>query len=175
MNEKQPFFSVSMPVYNAENTVNTAIGSILTQTFSDYEFIIIENGSTDKSLNIARAYEAAFPKLRVLQSEQKGVSHARNMGLDEAKGEYVVFLDADDRYVPDALEIMHSSLEKSGADLLLSGFLNYSMHEDGSLTHRGGAELIRDMRLPFLLMAKEADALTGDDRAAHIYAAAVRP
>lgn len=267
MNKSRSFFSVIMPVYNAEKTLSVSIGSILTQTFSDHEFIIIENGSTDKSLAVARAYAAAFPKLRVLKSEQKGVSHARNMGLDNARGEYVVFLDADDRYVPDALETMHASLEKSGADLLLSGFLGYPMCEDGSLaaveprllylylldpplcsatfpasasfmhsefslrhqcsraykrsfladagirfdercpmyvdflfnravyaackrpylvfrrlygynrkvdgslTHRAAAALIEDTRLPFLLIAKEADALTGEDRAAHIYAA----
>ena len=133
MSEKQPFFSVIMPVYNAEKTLNTSIGSILTQTFSDHEFIIIENGSTDKSLDIAKAYEAAFPKLRVLKSEPKGVSRARNMGLDEARGEYVVFLDADDSYSSNALAVMHDALMRRPIDLLICGFTAYWLPDTGEL------------------------------------------
>lgn len=122
-----------MPVYNGEKSLHKAVGSILTQTFSDFEFIIVENGSKDNSHNIAKAYEAVFPNVRVFRSEPRGVSRARNIGLENAKGRYIVFLDADDYYVPIALETMHASLMQCDADILIGGMLNYPMIEDGSL------------------------------------------
>lgn len=133
MQEKQPFFSVIMPVYNAEKTINIAIGSILTQTFTNYELIIVENGSTDKSLSIANAYEAAFPKVHLFRSDPRGVSKARNTGLEHAKGEYIVFIDADDSYIPCALETMYDALMRCRADVLICGFTTFTLPDTGRI------------------------------------------
>ncbi|MBR3299320.1 MAG: glycosyltransferase [Clostridia bacterium] len=141
MNRPTPFFSVILPVYNGARTLSTAAVSILTQTFSDFELLIIENGSTDNSLGIALAFAKAFDKVRVIHLDGSGVSRARNCGLDNARGEYVVFLDADDLYTPDALEAMHSVLEKENTDLIIAGFTNYALIERDTLIHASGREL----------------------------------
>ncbi|MBR4434893.1 MAG: glycosyltransferase family 2 protein [Clostridia bacterium] len=129
MNATHPFFSIIVPVHNGSKTLENAIVSILTQTFSDYELLIIENASTDNSLDIARAYEKKFDRVRVFHSDKRGQSLARNIGIENARGEYIVFLDADDLYKPNALNIMHSALEKERADVLIAGFTNYPLDE----------------------------------------------
>lgn len=141
MNETTPFFSVILPVHNGADTLNTAILSIVTQSYSDYELLIIENASDDGSLDIARAFEKSFEKIRVFHLDEPGASRARNLGLDNARGKYAVFLDADDRYVPSALRIMHTALEGGNDDLLVAGFTNYALNENGEALHPSGREL----------------------------------
>ncbi|MEB5973696.1 glycosyltransferase family 2 protein [Pantoea dispersa] len=94
MNEK-PLFSIIIPVYNAENTIRRTLQSVLNQTFSSYEVIVVNDGSRDNSAQILQAF-AHYPQVAVLNQINAGVSAARNSGLQQAKGEYVLFLDADD-------------------------------------------------------------------------------
>lgn len=91
-----PFFSIIIPVYNAEKTLTRCIRSILSQTDDDYEAIFVDDGSTDQSLSVCRKFEKENSKFTVIHQENAGVSAARNKGMARASGEYLFFVDADD-------------------------------------------------------------------------------
>ncbi|MEM6460773.1 MAG: glycosyltransferase family A protein [Pseudomonadota bacterium] len=93
--------SIIMPAYNAGNFLTEAIDSVFTQTWENWELIIIDDGSTDDTPTILKGY--VDPRLRVIQQVNAGVSAARNVGLDVAQGEFLMFLDADDRLPADAI------------------------------------------------------------------------
>ena len=94
--------SVIIPLYNKEKTIGAAVNSILAQTYDDYEIIIVNDGSTDSSLEIVR--QIGNDKIRLFNQNNSGVSVARNTGIENAKGEFIAFLDADDRWDADYLE-----------------------------------------------------------------------
>lgn len=94
MNEKT-LFSIIIPVFNAQNTIRRTLQSVLNQTFSSYEIIVVNDGSRDNSARILQEF-AHYPQVTVLNQINAGVSAARNSGLQQASGEYVLFLDADD-------------------------------------------------------------------------------
>jgi len=100
-----PYFSIIIPVYNKEKFVSKTIGSVLSQTFTDYEIIIVNDGSTDQS----EAEILAFKDNRIKYFSQKneGVALARNFGIEKATADYICFLDADDFWFPTFLETMH--------------------------------------------------------------------
>ena len=89
-------FSIIVPVYNVEPYLKRCINSILKQRLSDFECILIDDGSTDKSGEICDEYARLDPRIHVIHSENRGVSAARNLGLERASGEYIVFVDSDD-------------------------------------------------------------------------------
>lgn len=93
---KVPHISVIMPVYNAEKTLSKCIESILNQKFTDFELIIINDGSNDKSQSVCEKYAAQDSRIKLLVQQNKGVSAARNNGLDNVRGKYICFVDADD-------------------------------------------------------------------------------
>lgn len=104
---KKPYISVVIPLYNKEKSITMTLNSVLAQTYTDYEIIVVDDGSTDNSLNVAeRIRELDSDKIRVIHKENGGVSSARNRGVIEAKGEYVTFLDGDDIWHPDFLKEM---------------------------------------------------------------------
>lgn len=89
-------YSVIIPVYNAEKTLERCITSIVNQQFNDYEIILVNDGSADKSLEICRAYSKKYKNIITVDKKNGGASSARNAGLDIAKGEYILFADSDD-------------------------------------------------------------------------------
>ena len=103
-NISAPVFSVIVPAYNAEPTLARCLDSIIKQAMPDYEVIIVNDGSTDRTQDIAEAYSAKDSRFRVIHQFNQGASSARNTGLSLAKGEWIVFLDADDcfsgEYIP---------------------------------------------------------------------------
>ena len=101
--------SVIMLTYNRENLVGRAIESILKQTFGDFEFIIVNNGSTDRSGQIADQYAAKDARIRVIHRERGNIGSGRNTGLNAAQGEYIAFIDDDDTCAPDFLIIFTCS------------------------------------------------------------------
>ena len=107
--------SIIMPVYNREAYVKKSIQSVINQSFKDWEFIIIDDGSKDNSLSICKSFKD--DRIRVISVENGGASKARNIGLDCAKGEYITFLDSDDYVSPDYLE----NLYKPEYDFIISG------------------------------------------------------
>jgi glycosyltransferase involved in cell wall biosynthesis len=98
-----PLVTVIIPVYNAERYIATAIESIINQSYSNYELIVIDDGSTDNSFHIANQYQSA--QVRIIKQQNKGASAARNQGLKLAKGEYIQFLDADDFLGKDKIKL----------------------------------------------------------------------
>ena len=93
---KNPLFSVIVPVYNSEKYLNKCIDSILKQSFDNYELLLINDGSTDKSLEICKKYERLDSRVKVYNKKNSGTASTRNFGLFKAKGDYVVYVDSDD-------------------------------------------------------------------------------
>ena len=98
-----PLISVCMSVYNAERYIAEAVESILNQSYGDFEFLIIDDGSTDRSLDILRRYAARDSRIRLTSRPNRGVAAARNELLSQARGEYIARMDADDIAMPDRL------------------------------------------------------------------------
>lgn len=112
-----PGVSVIVPVYQAEKFLSACAESVTNQTFSDWELLLVDDGCTDGSGAICDALAAADSRVRALhQPKNAGVSEARNRGLREARGEYVAFLDADDAFEPQTLEILWNLRAQAGAD-----------------------------------------------------------
>ncbi|MBR2781574.1 MAG: glycosyltransferase, partial [Eubacteriaceae bacterium] len=116
--------SVIVPVHNIEAYLSRCLDSILDQTERDIEIIIIDDGSDDSSPFIIDSYASADERIRVLRTEYRGVSSARNTGIREAKGEYIGFVDADDFAEPDMFEALRSRLEETCSDVSFCGFIN---------------------------------------------------
>jgi glycosyltransferase involved in cell wall biosynthesis len=97
--------SIVMPLYNKEKEVERAIQSALNQTFSDFELIVVNDGSTDEGPKIVQSF--SDPRIRLINQENAGVSAARNRGIEEVKSDLIAFLDADDEWLPDFLETIN--------------------------------------------------------------------
>ena len=108
-----PEVSVIVPVYGVEKYIDKCIKSIIDQSFKAWELILIDDGSPDQSGAICDKYAEKDQRIKVIHSENNGVSHARNIGLDNAKGRYVVFVDSDDWVNPSYLQNL---IERSSAD-----------------------------------------------------------
>ena len=102
--------SVIVPVYNAEKYIETCISSVLNQTFTDFELILIDDGSEDESGHICDEYATKDTRIRVFHKENGGPSAARNSGLNVAQGEWILFLDSDDWIVPESLQLLMSEV-----------------------------------------------------------------
>lgn len=114
--------SVIIPVYNAEEWLQDALASLQRQTYAGFEAIIVDDGSTDGSAEICREIYLQDSRFRLICQSNAGVSAARNAGIDEARGEWIAFMDADDMMPPDALETMMTHARKSGAGIVAGGF-----------------------------------------------------
>lgn len=118
-------YSIIIPVYNAEGTLRRCLDSLVKQAFSDYELLLINDGSTDGSDAICREYAERYPQIRYFAKENGGVSSARNLGLEQAKGEYVLFVDSDDYVSENYFSVISGALERATADLLMFGYCNF--------------------------------------------------
>lgn len=107
--------SIIIPVYNREKYIEECIRSVWASTYKNYEIILIDDGSTDNTLAICRALAEQDPAIRILKGSHSGVSAARNLGLDVAKGDYVFFLDSDDMIHPQLLEVLAKGLMETNA------------------------------------------------------------
>lgn len=116
-----PKVSVIIPVYNAQDFLDDTIKSVLNQTFKDFELLLVDDGSKDCSPEICDKYAVKDPRVKVFHKPNGGVSSARNLGLDNAKGEFIAFADNDDRMFPEFLETMTGNI--AGYDLMLSSFV----------------------------------------------------
>lgn len=122
-----PAISIVMPVYNTKDFVGKAIESILNQTFGDYEFLIIDNGSTDGSGQVINRYASQDKRIKVIHNEKNVfIAEARNSALQQATGEYLYLIDSDDWVLPDMLDTMYKRAKKHGAQYVVSGyFMDY--------------------------------------------------
>lgn len=107
--------SIVIPLYNKEKSISATLESVLAQTYTDYEVIIVDDGSTDNSLSVVKMFinrcQITNDKCKILEQPNSGVSAARNRGIMEAKGEYVAFLDADDLWASDYLDTLHALIQ----------------------------------------------------------------
>ena len=117
-----PKISIIIPVYNAAPYLEECLLSISQQTFTDFEIWAINVGSTDRSLEILKKYQEKEPRLKVFSQVNKGVSAARNLGLDNAKGEYIAFVDADD-WLPDFMVKIENLILQNKYHIIIGGFL----------------------------------------------------
>ena len=116
-----PLFSVLVPVYNAGDYLPDCIESVLGQTDPDFELLLVDDGSTDESGSVCDEYAARDGRVRAFHQENGGQLSARVAALAHRRGEYCVFLDADDTLVPNALETLRDAIDKSGADCVIYG------------------------------------------------------
>ena len=134
-----PAISIIIPVYNAENYLRRCIDSVLSQSFTDFELILVDDGSKDKSPQICDEYASQDTRVRVIHKANGGVSAARNDGLDIAKGEYITFIDSDDWVEREYLETLSNY-----RDYDIVFFSHRLIYEDGYISE-------------FLFEAKEGD------------------
>ena len=118
MNTKKPLVSVIVPVYNTEKYIRECLDSILAQTYTNLECLIIQDGSTDNSVEICREYARADARVRLYEQENRGLSTARNRGLDNMRGDYLTFVDADDCLSKNFLEITVKMMTENAADIV---------------------------------------------------------
>ena len=112
MNTSELKISVVVPVYNCEKYIERAIESVIKQTYDNWELIIVNDGSKDSSLQIAQKFAGKDARIKVIDRENRGVSVARNIGIDEASGDLLMFLDADDWFEEKAFETIGMKLLK---------------------------------------------------------------
>lgn len=117
--------SVIIPVYNAEKFLNKCLDSVINQTYKNIELLVINDGSKDSSLKIINEYKEKYDKIiKVIDQKNQGEGKARNNGLKIATGDFITFLDSDDWYKEDYLEILHKEIGKN--DIVVSGFQRYN-------------------------------------------------
>lgn len=114
--------SIIVPVYKAELVLERAVNSVLAQTHQDWQLILIDDGSPDGSGELCDGFARADARIQVIHKENGGVSTARNLGMAQAKGEYILFLDSDDWFEPTLVETLITQLEMNGADSAGCGY-----------------------------------------------------
>lgn len=135
--EEKPLVSVIVPVYNTEAYLENSLHSLRMQTEERIEILLINDGSTDGSLEICKRFASEDARFRLFSQENRGVSAARNLGLKMAQGKYLQFMDADDAAEPDFVEKLLSAVQKSDSELAVCAFRQISS-EDGQLMEYKG-------------------------------------
>ena len=129
--------SIVIPTYNRKELLSRAVSSALGQEGVDIEVLIVDDGSTDGTVECWAA--CPDPRVRLLSEQHRGACHARNRGMEEARGEYIAFLDSDDAWQPEKLRVQLSCLDRTGADAVFCAFRHWQ--PDGSSVQRPGPEL----------------------------------
>lgn len=124
-----PYLSVVIPLFNKEKQIEQTVISVLSQAFSDFELIIINDGSTDASLEIVS--QIKDDRIRIISQPNSGVSFARNRGISESQGEYIFFMDADDLLLPGAFSVL-DDVEKT--NVIVAGFIQ--TNQEGMVTRQ---------------------------------------
>ena len=131
-----PYFSIILPIYNVEPYLNRCVESVLSQSFTDYELILVDDGSTDACPQICDDYGEKYPFIRVVHKENGGLSSARNAGTEVSKGEYIWWVDSDDWIEPGALERLYRVSQNQNADMVK---FNYFRVESQKNLHSSNA------------------------------------
>lgn len=140
---ERPAVSVIVPIYNSASTLRRCLESLVSQSFKDFELILVDDGSSDGSLDICREYAGADPRVKVFSQSNRGVSSARNLGLSNASGDYVAFCDSDDMVREFWLSSMMAVSGKAG--LVVCGYDMYRPEPDSwSIRSLGHTEIFTD-------------------------------
>ena len=121
--KEQPQVSIIVPVYNVENYIERCLNSLVNQTFKDIEIITINDGSTDKSLELLNKYAKEDIRISVIDLGDEGVSYCRNLGIEKANGKYIMFVDSDDWIDSNMLEVMYKKAEENKLDLVMCSYI----------------------------------------------------
>ena len=148
-----PKISIIMPIYNAGEYLAPAIQSVQAQTMSDFELILVDDGSTDTSAAVCDHYAAEDSRIRVIHRPNSGISATRNSGIDAALGEYVGFMDADDLLHPDTLKDNYALITQQGADWLKFGKYEVAME---------GTRILNQKEQPLTEAIYEGSEITGN-------------
>lgn len=129
--ESNPKISIIVPMYNAERQIDGCMSSILAQTFTDYEVILVNDGSTDRTAEICKDYVSRDGRIRYIEKKNGGAGSARNKGIEEARGEYLAFPDVDDRFEPEMYRELYDVAVSGDYDVVFSGVNYYKQGENG--------------------------------------------
>lgn len=129
INGSQPLISVIIPVYNGQEYLEKNIKSVWEQTYKNLQLIIVDDGSTDKTPEICKALSLKDKRIQIIHMEDLGVSAARNAGIAAAEGDYITFLDADDRLMPHMIEILYETLMQTESDIAGCNFYMWDTEE----------------------------------------------
>ena len=151
-----PTISVIIPAYNAESFLEEALEAVYAQTFTDWELILVDDGSTDSTGAICDRAAARDARVKVVHKANGGLSDARNAGLDRAGGRYVYFMDADDLIPPHALQTLADTAAETGADLVLAPFETFA--DAAPLSAGTHGPCVRNQALTILSGAEAAEA-----------------
>ena len=133
----EPLVSIIVPVYNAEAYLARCINSVMNQEYTNFELLLVNDGSSDGSAALCDSFAQRDARVRVIHKENTGVSDSRNRALAEAKGEYIQFLDSDDWLTPEATKLFVRSAENSGCDMVIADFYRVAGE---NLSHKGDIE-----------------------------------
>jgi len=150
-----PEISVIVPVYKVEKYLRRCVDSILAQTFTDFELILVDDGSPDTCGAICDEYAVHDKRVRVIHQENGGLSAARNAGIDAAAGEYLLFADSDDVIHPNTLEWERQALEESGADIAICSLQRFSNIDE--IKVKSGAAQYREINAEEKLFEEQTD------------------
>lgn len=153
----EPLVSIIVPVYNAENYLVRCVGSVLNQEYTNFELILVDDGSRDNSGAVCDSFAERDGRVRVVHKENTGVSDSRNKAIEQAKGKYLQFLDSDDWLTPEATKLFVRSAESSGCDMVIADFYRVS---GDNLSHKGDIEkegLLTRQEFAALMMENPAD------------------
>lgn len=114
--------SIIVPSFNEEKNIERCIDSILNQTFSEFEIICVDDGSTDNTFKILENYSDKDKRIKIFKNPEKGVSTARNFGLNQVSGNYICFVDSDDFIHPQMLEFLYRAIEENGCEMSVCGY-----------------------------------------------------
>lgn len=129
------FFSIIIPIYNAEKTLEKCLHSLQVQFFADFEVLMIDDGSQDNSYEICKRFAKEDARFKLVHQENRGPSAARNEGLKRAKGTYLCFVDSDDYVVQDYLGRLYAEIQKTKADVLFFGYTSVDRSGKQMETH----------------------------------------
>lgn len=144
--------SVIVPVYNSKAYLERCVDAILTQTYSDLEVVLVDDGSSDNSLEICREYEKKDPRIKAFHKENGGSSSARNVGIKEATGEYICFCDSDDYYEKDIIENLMKVFNEN-SDAVIAQCMAVCRDEDGTLVSgplKDSGKIVKETNEEFL-------------------------
>ena len=128
MGKEKPLVSVIIPVYNTQDYLKACIESVQNQTYPNLEILLVDDGSTDQSGALCEEYAAQDERIRVFHKENGGLPDARNMGLMEAHGEFLAFVDSDDLLAPKAVETLETLCETSNAEAAIGQVSAFAGH-----------------------------------------------
>lgn len=149
--------SIIIPCYNAKDTIKRCLDSVLNQTYKDIEIILINDASTDKTLDILNEYKNLYKKLIIINHEEnKGISYSRNEGIKKASGELISFIDSDDYMNSNMIEVMVNKLREDSSDLVICNYNKYVSNSmfgneykftNGLVNFKSSPNLILDINL----------------------------